>query len=399
MRSKSKAQPMCANDITATLDAQLTHVLDERATQGLLRTRRTVTWRSAVECDVDGRACVAFCSNDYLGFAHDPATHAAAAEALATYGTGAGASRLISGEYPLVRELEQRLAAFKQVAAALVFPSGYMANLGVITALAGPRDRVVIDRLAHASLVDGARLSRAQLRVFPHNDVAALDRILAQPQAGRTLVATESVFSMDGDCAPLAELVECCAAHAAILVVDEAHALGVYGDGRGLVVARGLAARVPVVVGTLSKALGSQGGFAAGSHLLVEYLFNAARAFVYTTGIMPAAAGAALAAVRALEQATGRVTRLWRNTQQVRAGLVAARVPGNGPICPLLVGTAQAAVAAATSLRDAGLLVPAVRPPTVPVGTARLRISISAAHTEAQCAALLRALHSLPATR
>jgi len=389
---------MHTNGTPAALDAQLAHALDDRAAQGLLRTRRTVTWRSAVECDVDGRPCVAFCSNDYLGFAHDPATHAAAAEALAMYGTGAGASRLISGEYPLVRELEQRLAAFKHVEAALVFPSGYMANLGVLTALAGPRDRIVIDRLAHASIVDGARLARARLCVFPHNDVARLARILAQPHDGRTLVVTESVFSMDGDCAPLEELVECCAAHAAILVVDEAHALGVYGGGRGLVVERGLAARVPVVVGTLSKALGSQGGFAAGSHLLVEYLFNAARAFVYTTGIMPAAAGAALAAVRALEQDSGRVTHLWRNTQQVRAGLAAQRVPGGGPICPLIVGTAQAAVAAATSLRDAGLLVPAVRPPTVPVGTARLRISVSAAHTEAQCAALLRALHLLLAT-
>jgi len=387
-----------SNGSTSALDTQLAHALATRAAQGLLRTRRCVTWRSAVDCDVDGHACVAFCSNDYLGFAHDPATHAAAVEALAKYGTGAGASRLISGEYPLVRELEQELAAFKHVAAALVFPSGYMANVGVITALAGPRDRIVIDRLAHASIVDGARLARARLCVFPHNEVGALDRILAQPHDGRTLVVTESVFSMDGDCAPLEELVECCAAHAATLVVDEAHALGVYGGGRGLVVARGLAARVPVVVGTLSKALGSQGGFAAGSHLLVEYLFNAARAFVYTTGIMPAAAGVALAAVRALEQDDGRVTRLWRNTQQVRAGLAAARVPGSGPICPLIVGDAHAAVAAAASLRDAGLLVPAVRPPTVPVGTARLRISISAAHTEAQCAALLRALHSLLAT-
>jgi 8-amino-7-oxononanoate synthase len=376
-------------------DDWLARELDARAAQNLLRTRRTVHWHSAVECEVDGRACVAFCSNDYLGFAHDPLTHAGAADALATYGTGAGASRLISGDYPLVRELEQRLAAFKQVEAALVFPSGYMANLGVITALAGPRDRVVIDRLAHASIVDAARLSRARLRVFPHNDVAALDRILAQAHDGRTLVVTESVFSMDGDCAPLEELAACCAAHATTLVVDEAHALGVYGGGRGLVVERGLASRVPVVVGTLSKALGSQGGFAAGSRLLVEYLVNAARAFVYTTGLAPAAAGAALAAVRALDHDDARVTRLWRNTRTVRNGLRGAPVPGNGPICPLILGAAATAVAAAAQLREAGLLVPAVRPPTVPAGSARLRICLAAAHTHDQCAALLRALQPL----
>jgi len=379
----------------SVLEQHLSETLATRARDRLLRVRRAIAWQSAVECTIDDRACVAFCSNDYLGLARDPEVRAAAAAAAAAYGAGAGAARLIAGEYALLRELEQELAAWKGTEAALVFPSGYMANLGVIAALAGPGDRIVVDRLAHASVIDGARLARARLCVFPHNDVARLAAIVARPHTGRTLIVTESVFSMDGDCAPLAALTACAEAHGAVLIVDEAHAVGVYGHGRGLVAELGLTARVGALVGTLSKALGSQGGFVCGSRLLVEYLVNSARPFVYTTGPAPACAGAALAALRIVRNDRGRLARLWDNVQRVRAGLRVQVLDGNGPIIPVLCGSAAAALRIADGLLARGYLAPAIRPPTVPRGSARVRLTVSAAHTPAQCDGLLAALHSL----
>lgn len=364
--------------------AKLNAYLAERARAGLLRRLRGVTARAGAECTIDGRACVNFASNDYLGFADDPVTREGALHAVRDWGTGAGAARLISGDYALVRELEELLAAWKGVEAALVFPSGYMANLGAIAALAGPDDTVVVDRLAHASLIDGARLSGATVRVFPHNDAARLDEILRRPRSGSVLVVTESVFSMDGDCAPLVELVACCRRHGAMLLVDEAHALGVYGGGRGCVAAAGLTGAVDIVVGTLSKALGSQGGFVAGSRALIETLVNRARAFVYTTGIAPAAVGAARAALQELMRSSARVERLWENVRRWRAAVAGVPVRGDGPICPVITGSAGAAVALAERLGAAGYYAPAIRPPTVPRGTSRVRITLSAAHTPAQ---------------
>ena len=368
--------------------------LRQRAEDGLLRQRRAVTRRCGAEITVDGRACINFAGNDYLGLADDPLTRAGAARALRDWGTGAGASRLISGDSALVRELEDELAAWKGCEAALVFPAGYMANLGALSALAARGDTVIIDRLAHASLVDGARLSGARLQVFPHNDVERLRALLQRPRQGRTLVVTESVFSMDGDRAPLAALAQCCQEHQAALLVDEAHALGVYGDGRGCVAEAGLARAVDVTVGTLSKALGSQGGFVAGSRVLVDYLVNTARAFVYTTGIAPAAAGAALAAVRLLRGDLSRIQRLWYNTRSLRLMLAEQRLAGEGPICPLMVGASAAAVTLAERLFAAGFWAPAIRPPTVPAGTARLRLTVSAVHTDAQIAALADAVRA-----
>jgi len=375
------------------LQAQLNAYLAERASAGLLRRLRCVTARAGVECMIDGRACVNFASNDYLGFADDPVTREGALQAVRDWGTGAGAARLISGDYALVRELEELLAAWKGVEAALVFPSGYMANVGAIAALAGPDDTVVVDRLAHASLIDGARLSGATVRVFPHNDAGRLDEILRRPRSGSVLVATESVFSMDGDCAPLAELVACCRRHGAMLLVDEAHALGVYGGGRGCVAAAGLTGAVDIVVGTLSKALGSQGGFVAGTRVLIETLVNRARAFVYTTGIAPAAVGAARAALQELMRSSVRVERLWENVRRWRAAVADVPVRGSGPICPVITGSAGAAEALAERLGAAGYYAPAIRPPTVPRGEARVRITVSAVHTGAQVdgmAAVLR---------
>lgn len=369
-----------------SLEAELGAYLAVREEEGMLRRRRRVTARAGMVCTIEGRACVNFASNDYLGFADDEVTREGALRAVRDWGTGAGAARLISGDYALVRELEELLAAWKGVEAALVFPSGYMANVGALAALAGPEDTVVLDRLAHASLIDGARLSRATVRVFPHNDVARLDEILGRlgRRGGRVVVATESVFSMDGDCAPLAELVACCRRHGAELLVDEAHALGVYGGGRGCVAAAGLTGAVDVIVGTLSKALGSQGGFVAGSRALIEALVNRARAFVYTTGIAPAAVGAARAAVEELMRSSARVERLWENVRRWRAGVRDRAVRGEGPICPVMTWRAEAAVELGERLMRAGYYAPAIRPPTVPQGAARVRVTISAAHTAAQ---------------
>ncbi|MCX7847709.1 MAG: 8-amino-7-oxononanoate synthase [bacterium] len=359
--------------------------LTARARAGLLRVRRRVEARAGMEYRIEGRTYVNFGSNDYLGFADDPITREGAAEALREWGTGAGAARLISGDYALVRELEEMLAAWKGTEAALVFPAGYMANVGVLSAVAGPGDTIVVDRLAHASLVDGARLSRATLRVFPHNDVERLEAILARLR-GRVFVVTESVFSMDGDCAPLREIVACCQRYGAKLLVDEAHALGVYGGGRGCVVGAGLERVVDMVIGTLSKALGSQGGFVAGTRGLIEMLVNHARAFVYTTGIAPAAAGAARAALRELMRTTERIERLWQNVQLWRQQMRNIAVRGAGPICPVITGSAAAAVALAESLARDGYYAPAIRPPTVPRNEARVRVTVSAVHTPEQIA-------------
>ena len=375
---------------TSTLQKDLAAQLDARNHEGLLRKRRTIgAWRG-IEADIDGRSLASFCSNDYLGMARDPAVAEAAARATATWGAGAGSARLISGNYALLDTLEARLAEWMGTEAALVFPAGYMANLGAITALCGPDDTVVLDRLAHASLVDAARLSRARFRVFPHNDVDRLDAVIAKGCRGRVLVATESVFSMDGDRAPLAAIVACCARHGAVLLVDEAHAIGVYGGGRGLLAEEGCSA--DVTTGTLSKALGSQGGFVAGSRLLIEHLVNAARPFIYSTGIAPPAAGAALAALEELGRGTARIGRLWDNVRRLRAALAALDLPGDGPICPVVVGEAGAAVALADTLREKGYLVPAVRPPTVPRGRARVRVTVSAAHAATHVDEFARAL-------
>jgi 8-amino-7-oxononanoate synthase len=369
--------------------------LAEREKAGLLRRRTAVTRREGVKYVVDGRNYINFCSNDYLGFADDPVIKRGAREALETWGCGAGASRLISGDLAIVRELERALAEWKQTGAVLVYASGYMANAGVLTSLAAPADTIFLDRLSHASLVDGARLSRARMKVFPHNDVDRLDTLLAGVKSGKKLVVTESVFSMDGDTAPLKELAAVCASHAALLIVDEAHALGVYGDGRGLVNQLGLTGNVDVIIGTLSKALGSQGGFAAGSPELIHYLVNTSRSFIYSTGLSPVSAGAALAAVQFLSRNSARNKKLWYNVSRFRSQTAELHIKGAGPVCPVITGESASALRLAHHLAEAGYLVPAIRPPTVPKGGARVRITLSAAHTDDQIDGLARTLGSV----
>jgi 8-amino-7-oxononanoate synthase len=332
-------------------------------------------WRQPVDLD---ERLVNFASNDYLDLSRHAAVVAAAHAALDRWGAGAGAARLVAGSRPVHGELEAALAEWKGEPAAVLFPTGYAANLGVLTTFAGPGVRVLSDERNHASIVDGCRLSRAEVCVYGHRDVDQVDELL-RSAPGPAVVVTDSVFSMDGDVAPVAALAECCAAHDALLVLDEAHAvLGPDPDLAGVDHLR---------VGTMSKYLGSLGGFVTGPRAFVDLLVNRARTYIFTTASSPADSAAGLAALGVLRSAEGDglVARLRANVDLV--------TPGHpSPIVPVVIGQERAAVAASAALRDRGLLVPAIRPPTVAPGTSRLRISLSAAHTPAQVRALLDAL-------
>jgi 8-amino-7-oxononanoate synthase len=343
---------------------------------------------------------ICFASNDYLGLADHPDLAAAAAAAAARDGFGASAARLVTGDLPAHRELEARLAAFVGRPAALGFPTGYQTNIGVLGALAGPRDLIVSDALNHASIIDGCRLSRARIAVYPHGDARAARRLLlAGGGFRRRLLVTESVFSMDGDAAPLGALAEAAAAADAVFVVDEAHALGVLGPGgRGLCAEAGV---VPdVLVGTLGKAFGAAGGFAAGDRALRELLVNRARTFVFTTALPPPVAAAATAALALITGGEGERRRATLEAhRRALIGRLAALGGASpvGPILPVVLGSEARALAASAALRARGFFVPAIRPPTVPVGAARLRITLSSAHTPEEVAALADAIAGVTA--
>lgn len=348
--------------------------------------------------EVEGRSLANFASNDYLGLAADPRVIEAARVAASRYGWGSGASPLVSGWREPHEELAEALAGFEGTETVALFPTGFAANLGTVAALVGRGDAVYLDRLAHACLVDGARLSGASVRVYPHNDAARLGAILGRERGRyrRVLVATEGVFSMDGDLAPLAELVETAERFGAMLLVDEAHGTGVFGpDGRGAAAACGVAGRVPVRVGTLSKALGSVGGFVAGTRALIDHLVNVSRTLIYSTAPPPAAAAAAREALRIARAEPWRRERAHALGRVLRDGLRARGwevPPSTGPIVPVLIGDPARAVALSGRLDAAGFLVPAIRPPTVPAGTSRLRVSLGAAHRDEDVAGLLSAL-------
>ena len=365
------------------LNDRLSRALDRLRKENRFRDPRLLSCAPGAVTAVDGRSVVNFASNNYLNLAGHPAVTEAAARSAREWGAGATASRLMGGTLALHRRLEEALAEHKGTEAALVFPSGYQANVGSLTALLSPEDTVVLDRLAHASLVDGARLSRARLKVFRHNDPEDLEKVLGRlGGAGERWVLVESVYSMDGDRAPLAEMSAVCRRRGARLYVDEAHGTGVWGPGgRGVVNALGLENEVEVCMGTLSKALGAQGGFVCGSRSLVDWLQNKARAYIYSTALAPAAAGAARTALSiAREDDAGR-KKLFALSARLRAGLGLA---GEGPIVPVVVGETSAALDLSAALWEAGYLAPAVRPPTVPEGTARVRFSLTAGHSEEQ---------------
>jgi 8-amino-7-oxononanoate synthase len=370
--------------------------LERRRAEGLYRERRVTDGPQGPEMLVDGRRLLTFCSNDYLGLAGDRRIAEAMRRAIDHYGVGAGAAHLVNGHSHAHQALEEELADFADRERALLFSTGYMANLGVISALVGRRDTVFEDRLNHASLIDGALLSRARLQRYPHCDPDRLGQMLGAAQ-GHRLVVTDGVFSMDGDVAPLPALAEQADRHAALLMVDDAHGFGVSGpDGRGSVAAAGLAAdQVPVLVGTLGKALGTAGAFVAGDRALIETLVQHARPYVYTTAMPPALAEATRAGLRICRAEDWRRERLGGLIARFRAGAIRLGLqlmPSTTPIQPLLVGDAALATRWSQALQRQGILVTAIRPPTVPQGSARLRITLSAAHTNPQLDALLAVL-------
>ena len=360
---------------------------------GLRRRVRALASASEPEVILDGRRVLCLASNNYLGLAAHPEVVDAAAEAARRYGAGAGSARLVTGGLTLHDELEARLAAFKGTEDAVLFSSGYLANLGTVSALVGPGDAVFSDELNHASIIDGCRLSRADVLVYRHADAGHLAERLAAWRASagagrRALVVTDSVFSMDGDVAPLAAIASACERHGAVLMVDEAHATGVVGPGgRGAVAGLGLDGRVGVVIGTLSKALGSAGGFIAGTADLCDYLRNRARSFIFDTALPPPTTAAALAALGVVEREPERPVRARRLAGRLAAGLRAAGYAVPDPaaaVLPVVVGSPAAALGLSARLLDGGVLVTAIRPPSVPEGTSRLRATVMATHTDAE---------------
>lgn len=374
--------------------------------RSLERHLREISSAQGPEIEIGSRRLINFSSNDYLGLATDPRLREAAIGAIGDFGVGAGASRLISGTQSPHLRLEQALAKWKGTEAALCFSSGYAAALGTMPALVSKGDVVLLDKLCHASLIDGAKLSGAVLRVFPHNHLGKLESHLEwarrEHPGKRILIVTESVFSMDGDCAPVREVVELKKRFGALLMLDEAHAVGVIGaNGRGLAAAENLNQAVDVQMGTLSKALGGSGGYICGSRNLIEWLINRARSFIYSTAPPPGIVAAALAAVDFLSSTEGEERRglLWERIDSMRdhLSLVTSHfsprnVIPSSAIFPWIVGDEQAALDLARALRGEGFLVPAIRYPTVAKGAARLRIAVTASHDENQIRSLCEAI-------
>jgi 8-amino-7-oxononanoate synthase len=362
--------------------------LSELEQLGLARRTRLVSGPQGPRVVLDGKPVLLLCSNNYLGLADHPAVREAAAEAAMRWGVGAGASRLVSGTMTIHRRLEERLAAFERRQAALLFGSGYLANLGVVSALARPGDVVFSDELNHASLIDGCRLSRAEVFVYDHADVEHLDWGLRQADGRGALIVTDGVFSMDGAVAPLAELAELAQRHDVRLAVDEAHGTGALGPGgRGAVAEAGVEDAVDVVVGTLGKALGSYGAYVACDHRMARYLLGAARPFVFSTAPPPPAVAGALAALSLLEEEPRRVEKLLGNARALREELAREGFDageGRTQIVPLVIGEAQATMRVCEQALERGVFAQGIRPPTVPAGTSRLRLAVMATHGKAE---------------
>ena len=385
-----------------------TSIEDELAdlrSRSLLRRLRTFDSPQQPVIVEGGKAIISFASNDYLGLANEPALKEAAKAAIARYGVGSGASRLTAGTLAPHTQLEETIARFKGTEAALAFSSGYATAIGTLGALCGADDVIILDKLCHASLIDGARLSRATIRVFPHNHLGKLESHLEWARThspdGRVVIVTEAIFSMDGDRAPLAELVALKNRFGAMLLVDEAHAVGVLGrNGRGLADALRLEGEVDIQMGTLSKALGVAGGYIAGSRRLIELLINRARSFIYSTSPPPAITAAATAAIEFMMSGEGEKRReqLWKNLARFgeeMPRLFSGENKIQSAIIPIILGDAGRALEAADRLAERGFYVPAIRHPTVPRDAARLRISLSARHTAEQIHSLCQALRSL----
>jgi 8-amino-7-oxononanoate synthase len=380
---------------------ELQQRLDTLREQNLFRELRRVDSPQSAQIQIDGRPFLNFSSNDYLGLANHPALKAAAIRALEKFGVGSGASRLVCGSLAPFHELEEALAHFKKSQAALAFSTGYATALGTLGALLGRDDIVILDKLVHASIIEAAKLSGAKIRVFAHNDLAALEAKLswARSQSGKKsqiLVVTETIFSMDGDAAPLGGIVELKDKYGAWLMVDEAHATGVLGnEGRGLADEAGVAGQIEIQMGTLGKALGASGGYICGSRPLVDLLVNRARSFIFSTAPVPASAAAATAAIQLLQSPEGgqRRTALHERLEQFHSQL---QIPKpRAAIVPIILGREDKALAASATLRERGIFVPAIRYPSVAPGKARLRVTLSASHSAAEISTLTEALKEL----
>jgi glycine C-acetyltransferase len=368
--------------------AYLHEQIEEWKSEGTYQRLRVLESESAAESRFDGKDVINLASNNYLGLTTHPKLREAALEAVRKYGVGSGAVRTISGTMRLHMQLEERIAAFKNVEACVVFQSGFAANAGTVSAILGPEDHIISDELNHASIIDGCRLSKAKIHVFPHKDAAAAERTLAEleSQPGRKLLISDGVFSMDGDIAPLPQLVEAAARHGAIMMVDDAHSSGVLGrNGRGTIDHFGLHDRVDVQVGTLSKAIGVLGGYVCGSRDLIQFLYHRARPFLFSTSHPPAVAAACLAAFDVLEAEPERIDRLWENTRYFKQGLTTAGFDTGAsetPITPIMAGEAKMAHQLSRELFDNGVLATGIGFPTVPKGKARVRTIVTATHTK-----------------
>jgi 8-amino-7-oxononanoate synthase len=391
----------------SSFDADLNQRLAALREQNLFRELRRVDSAQSPHIEIGGKSFLNFCSNDYLGLANHPALKAAAIKAVEKFGAGAGASRLICGSLAPFHELEEALAAFKKTEAALTFSTGYAAAVGTITALLGKDDIIILDKLVHACIVDAAKLSGVKLRIFDHNDLNDLEdklkwaKEVQSPKSkvqSHMLVVTESIFSMDGDAAPLREIVALKEKYGAWLMVDEAHATGIIGqNGRGLADELGVSGQIEIQMGTLGKALGASGGYIAGNHALVNFLVNRARSFIFSTAPVPAAAAAATAAIHVVQSTEGEMRRaqLRQRTAEFKSAIGNRQSPISSAIVPLMLGDEASAVTAATKLREQNFFVPAIRYPTVARGAARLRVTLTAAHTPEDILQLSRALKTL----
>ncbi len=388
MRPSSQRHTTACNpalSLAERLDRDLLAQLEQRRVQQLLRVRPQLEGPQGVSAVIDGRQYLTFCSNDYLALANHPAIIAAVQRGVRSYGVGSGASHLVSGHSHPHRALEQELANFTGREAAILFSTGYMANLGVVTALAGRNTELLQDRLNHASLIDAGLLSGARLRRYRHADIEHLQQLLEHRRATRSFIVTDGLFSMDGDFAPLPQLAALAQRCGCPLMVDDAHGLGVIGTGgRGTLEHFNLGPdEVPILVGTLGKAFGTFGAFVAGSHALIELLVQKARSYIYTTALPPAFAEATRASLRVMREEAWRRQHLHQLVAHFRDGAKRLGFPtrdSTSPIQPLVLGTAQAALRVSAELRTRGLFVTAIRPPTVPKGSARLRITLSAGH-------------------
>jgi len=367
---------------------------------GLYRKLNVVGSAQGAYLEINGKKYLSFCSNNYLGLANNPLVIKAVKDAVEKYGWGAGASRLVSGNMKLHEALEDEISRFKGKEASIVFPTGYMANIGTISSLVSKGDLVICDKLNHASIIDGCRLSGADFRVYPHCDMEKLENVLRRSaKYSRKLIVTDTVFSMDGDLAPLPDIVGIALKYKAMVMVDEAHGTGVFGEkGSGVVEHFNLSEKVNIVMGTLSKAVGSLGGYVSGDADLINYLRNRARSFMYTTALPPAVCAASIAGIKLIQKDASLRESLWHNVRFLKEKLKVLNfnvISSESPIIPILIGDTKEAVEVSKFLYKRGILIPAIRPPTVPARSSRLRLTVMSTHTREDMERLLDALREV----